>query len=117
MDLDSKVVEKSLRTMSMKFDHVVTTIIKSHDTNTLFVAKLQGRIESHVNRILEKTKKVVKEESLKSQVNFNNTTESSCTGEERVQSNYNNRGRENIQAEAEEIMEKEDVAILTMERQ
>lgn len=80
--------------MSMKFDHVVTTIIKSHDTNALSVAKLQGRIESHVNRILEKTKKVVKEESLKSRVNFNNTTESSCIGEERVQSNYNNKGRE-----------------------
>ncbi|PNX75607.1 putative copia-like retrotransposable element [Trifolium pratense] len=57
--------------MPMKFDHVVTTIIESHDTDTLSVAELQGSIESHVNRILEKTEKV-KEEALKSQLNFNN---------------------------------------------
>ncbi|CAI8608682.1 unnamed protein product [Vicia faba] len=37
---DSKVVEKILRTMSMKFDHVMTTIIESHDTATLSVAEL-----------------------------------------------------------------------------
>ncbi|XP_058783040.1 uncharacterized protein LOC131657688 [Vicia villosa] len=99
---DSKVVEKILRTMPMKFDHVVTTIIESHDTDTLSVAELQGSIESHVNRILEKTEKVVKEEALKSQVNFNNTSESSYIVEERGQNtfnrgrgNYRGRGREN----------------------
>ncbi|XP_058762797.1 uncharacterized protein LOC131636157 [Vicia villosa] len=89
---DSKVVEKILRTMSMKFDHVVTTIIESHDTDTLSIAELQGSIESHVNRILEKTEKVVKEEALKSQVNFNNTYESSYIVEERGQNSFN-RGR------------------------
>ena len=36
--LDNKVVKKILHTMPMKFDHVVTTIIKSHDTDTLSVA-------------------------------------------------------------------------------
>lgn len=72
---DSKVVEKILRTMPMKYDHVVTTILESHDTDTLSVAELQGSIESHVNRILEKTEKV-KEEAMKSQVNLNNVAES-----------------------------------------
>ncbi|XP_050902619.1 uncharacterized protein LOC127114817 [Lathyrus oleraceus] len=91
---DSKVVEKILRTMPMKFDHVVTTIIESHDTDTLPVAELQGSIESHVNRILEKTKKVVKEEALKSQVNFNNTSESRYIVEEKGQNTFN-RGRGN----------------------
>lgn len=42
---DSKVVEKILYTLPTKFDHVVTIIIKSHDTNTMTVAKLQGSIE------------------------------------------------------------------------
>jgi len=62
---ESKVVEKILRTMPMKFDHVVTTIIESHDTNIMMVAELQGSIESHVSKILEKTEKA-NEEALKS---------------------------------------------------
>ncbi|XP_039683033.1 heterogeneous nuclear ribonucleoprotein A2 homolog 1-like [Medicago truncatula] len=89
---DSKVVEKILRTMPMKYDHVVTTILESHDTDTLSVAELQGSIESHVNRILEKTEKV-KEEALKSQVNLNNVAESSQMGEARTRDNFNNGGR------------------------
>lgn len=54
--LDSKVVEKILCTMEMKFDHVVTTIIKSYNTYTFSVAEFQGSIENHDNKILEKTK-------------------------------------------------------------
>jgi len=92
---DSKVVEKILRTMPMKYDHVVTTILESHDTDTLSVAELQGSIESHVNRILEKTEKV-KEEALKSQVNLNNVVESSQMGEARARDNFNNGGRGNF---------------------
>lgn len=38
---DNKVVEKILHITSMKFDHVVTTIIVSHNTDTLLVAELQ----------------------------------------------------------------------------
>ncbi|GAU31766.1 hypothetical protein TSUD_22120 [Trifolium subterraneum] len=95
---DSKVVEKILRTMPMKFDHVVTTIIESHDTDTMSLAEMQGSIESHVNRILEKTEKV-KEEALKSQVNLNNVGESSQMEEGRGRNNFNNggRGRGNFQ--------------------
>ena len=55
--LESKVVEKILHTMPIKFDHVVTTIIESHDIDKMTVAELQGSIESHVSRILEKTEK------------------------------------------------------------
>ncbi|CAI8593245.1 unnamed protein product [Vicia faba] len=81
--------------MPVKFDHMVTMIIESHDTDTLSVAELQGSIESHVNKILKNTEKVVKEEALKTQVNFNNTYESSRTVEERGQNNSNNKGRGN----------------------
>ncbi|XP_052116706.1 uncharacterized protein LOC107486173 [Arachis duranensis] len=74
--LDSKVVEKILRTMPMKYDHVVTTILESHDMDTMTIAELQGTMESHISRILEKSEKST-EEALKSRVNFNNVAESS----------------------------------------
>ena len=38
--LNNKIVDKILQTLPMKFDHVVTTIIESHNTNTMMVAKL-----------------------------------------------------------------------------
>ena len=41
---DKKLVEKILYTMLIKFDHVVTTIIESHNTNTMMIAKWQGSI-------------------------------------------------------------------------
>nr|KYP69343.1 hypothetical protein KK1_008532 [Cajanus cajan] len=68
---ESKVVEKIIRKMPMKFDHVVTTINECHDTDIMTVAELQGSIESHVSRILEKIEKG-NEEALKSHVNFIN---------------------------------------------
>jgi len=93
--LDSKAVEKIIRTMSMKFDHVVTTILESHDTDTLSVAELQRSIEIHVNIILEKIEKV-KEEPLKIQGNLNNIAKSSQMGEDRARENFNNGGRGNF---------------------
>jgi len=78
--------------MPMKFDHLVTTILESHDTNTLSVAELQRSIESHINQILEKTEKV-KERTLKIQVNLNNVFESNQMGEGRARDNFNNGGR------------------------
>ncbi|XP_057719732.1 uncharacterized protein LOC130934162 [Arachis stenosperma] len=79
---DSKVVEKILWTMPMKYDHVVTTILESHDMDTMTIAELQGTMESHISRILEKSEKST-EEALKSRVNFNNVAESSRTQEGR----------------------------------
>nr|XP_025611915.1 uncharacterized protein LOC112705295 [Arachis hypogaea] len=90
---DSKVVEKILRTMPMKYDHVVTTILESHDMDTMTIAELQGTMESHISRILEKSEKST-EEALKSRVNFNNVAESSRTQEGRGRGfNFQSRGR------------------------
>ncbi|XP_015967185.1 uncharacterized protein LOC107490892 [Arachis duranensis] len=90
---DSKVVEKILRTMPMKYDHVVTTILESHDMDTMTIAELQGTMESHISRILEKSEKST-EEALKSRVNFNNVAESSRTQEGRGRGfNFHSRGR------------------------
>lgn len=93
--MDNKVVEKSLCNMLMKVDHVVTTIMELHDIDTL-----QGSIESHVNRILQKTEKA-KEEALKSQVNFNNINESNQMGEDmetsiKRENNFNPKGGNNF---------------------
>ena len=49
---DSKVVEKILCTIPIKYDHVM-----SHDTDAMTIAKLQGSIDSHVSRILKKIEK------------------------------------------------------------
>ena len=93
--LNNKIVDKILQTLPMKFDHVVTTIIESHDTNTMTIEKLYGSIESHVSRILEKTKKE-NEEALKSQVNLNNVAETSRSAENRAYGNFNSGGRGNF---------------------
>ncbi|XP_025674246.1 uncharacterized protein [Arachis hypogaea] len=91
--LDSKVVEKILRTMPMKYDHVVTTILESHDMDTMTITELQGTMESHISRILEKSEKSI-EEALKSRVNFNNIAKSSRTQEGRGRGfNFQSRGR------------------------
>nr|KYP50512.1 Retrovirus-related Pol polyprotein from transposon TNT 1-94 [Cajanus cajan] len=94
---ESKVVEKILRTMPMKFDHVVTTIIESHDTDIMTVAELQGSIESHVSRILEKTEKG-NEEALKrgregGNINFRGRGRGSFRGRGRC--NFNQQWRDN----------------------
>nr|XP_025625712.1 uncharacterized protein LOC112718014 [Arachis hypogaea] len=90
---DSKVVKKILRTMPMKYDHVVTTILESHDMDTMTIAELQGTMESHISRILEKSEKST-EEALKSRVNFNNVAESNRTQEGRGRGfNFQSRGR------------------------
>nr|XP_025638422.1 uncharacterized protein LOC112733615 [Arachis hypogaea] len=94
--LDSKVVEKILHTMPMKYDHVVATILESHDMDTMTIAELQGTMESHINRILEKSEKST-EEALKSRVNLNNVAESSHTQERRGRGfNFQSRGRGNF---------------------
>nr|XP_025617125.1 uncharacterized protein LOC112709457 [Arachis hypogaea] len=90
---NSKVVEKILCTMPMKYDHVVTTILESHDIDTMTIAELQGTMESQISRILEKSEKLT-EEALKSRVNLNNVAASSHTKEGRGRDfNFQSRGR------------------------
>ncbi|XP_015959584.1 uncharacterized protein LOC107483482 [Arachis duranensis] len=109
---DSKVVEKILRTMPMKYDHVVTTILKSHDMDTMTIAELQGTMESHISRILEKSEKST-EEALKSRVNFNNVAESNRTQEGRGRGfNFQSRGRGSLEVEVVAITTKEVTTIL-----
>ncbi|RDX95461.1 hypothetical protein CR513_22019, partial [Mucuna pruriens] len=79
----NKVVDKILRVMLMNFDHVVTTIIKSHDTDTMTI--------TYCKEVLKVMK--INKEALKSQVNLNNDVKSSQSVEE---------GEEIIQVEVKE---------------
>ena len=42
---DSKVVEKILHIMPIKFNHVVTKIIESHNIDTMTILELHGSIK------------------------------------------------------------------------
>ncbi|KAG6506253.1 hypothetical protein ZIOFF_031575 [Zingiber officinale] len=65
---DDAVVEKILRTIPLKYDHVVASIQESHDIELLTIAELKGMIESHIDRIEAKTETPTNEEALKSQL-------------------------------------------------
>ena len=49
--LDQKVVEKFLRTLPKKFDHVVVAIEESKDLSQLSVDQLMGSLLSHDSKI------------------------------------------------------------------
>ncbi|KAG6527541.1 hypothetical protein ZIOFF_009652 [Zingiber officinale] len=97
---DDAVVEKILRTIPLKYDHVVASIQESHDIELLTIAELKGMIESHIDRIEAKTETPTNEEALKSQVTLN-TTDSSQRGggfnrgRGRARRGYRGRGRGN----------------------
>lgn len=67
---EGAVVEKVLRTIPLKYDHVVSSITESHDTESMTIAELKGMVESHIERIEAKSEPLA-EEALKSQVNLN----------------------------------------------
>lgn len=62
--------------MIIKFDHVVTTIIESHNIKEMIIVESKGSFESHVTRNFENTEKSI-ERLLKSQVNLNDATQTS----------------------------------------
>ncbi|RDY03915.1 hypothetical protein CR513_12436, partial [Mucuna pruriens] len=101
--LDNKVVDKILRIISIKFDHVITTIFESRNTNVM-ILEFQS-IKSHVSKILEKIEKV----------NLNNDVESNPSVESRDHDNFNNRERRNYKGRGRRITEEEDLVISTKE--
>ncbi|XP_051139995.1 uncharacterized protein LOC127257596 [Andrographis paniculata] len=94
----STVVKKVLRTLPRKYDHVVASIIESHDTEFLSVVELKSMIESHINQIAAKTEIPI-EEALKFQINLDSNDYSNMEGlnrdHERERGNFWGRGHGN----------------------
>lgn len=64
-----RVVEKILRSLPIKFDHIVVAIEESNDIASLSLEGLQGRLEAHEARILMRSKQTnsSQDQALKSQ--------------------------------------------------
>ncbi|KAK2980834.1 hypothetical protein RJ640_020486 [Escallonia rubra] len=54
--VDSRVVEKILRSLDPKFDHVVVAIEESNDTETMTVDELSGKLQVHKDKIKRRNK-------------------------------------------------------------
>jgi len=52
--VDSKIVEKVLRTLTPKFDHIVVAIEESKDCENMTMEELENSLEAHEQRVLER---------------------------------------------------------------
>ncbi|KAK2978670.1 hypothetical protein RJ640_023384 [Escallonia rubra] len=68
--VDSRVVEKILRSLDPKFDHVVVAIEESNDTETLTVDELSGKLQVHEDKIKRRNKEPI-EQALQAKMNIN----------------------------------------------
>ena len=68
--VDSKIVEKVLRTLTPNFDHIVVVIEESKDIENMNVEELQNSLEAHEQRVLErKNNNKVAEQALQAKTN------------------------------------------------
>jgi len=64
---DITIVEKVLRILNPKFDHIVVAIKKSRNLEILKVEELQGSLEAHEQRILERSGGKAPDQALQAQ--------------------------------------------------
>ncbi|XP_019447323.1 PREDICTED: uncharacterized protein LOC109350551 [Lupinus angustifolius] len=65
---DQSVVEKILRTLTPNFDHIVVAIEESKNLEILKIEDLQGSLEAHEQRILERSNERSVNQALQAQV-------------------------------------------------
>lgn len=51
---DESIVEKILRSVSSRFDHITVAIEQAKDLSTMTIEELQGSLEAHEQRLNEK---------------------------------------------------------------
>ncbi|KAK2981445.1 hypothetical protein RJ640_001959 [Escallonia rubra] len=67
---DNWVVEKILRSLDPKFDHVVVDIEESNDTETMTVDELSKKLQVHEDKIKRRNKELI-EQALQAKMNIN----------------------------------------------
>ncbi|XP_020235003.1 uncharacterized protein LOC109814897 [Cajanus cajan] len=64
------MVEKVMRTLSAKFDYIVVTIKESKDLLIMKVEELQGTLEAHEQRLVERDQQRESDHALQTKVGF-----------------------------------------------
>jgi hypothetical protein len=67
---DVRVMEKILRSLTLKFEHVMTAIEESKDLETISAEELLGSLRVHEQRILKNASSTSLEQALESKLNF-----------------------------------------------
>ena len=71
---DIHVIEKVLRSLSSKFEHVVVVIEESKDLEILTIEELLGSLQVHEQRMQKKSNPAVLEQALESKLTLNKST-------------------------------------------
>ncbi|KAK2989939.1 hypothetical protein RJ640_013863 [Escallonia rubra] len=90
---DSRVIEKILRSLDPKFNHVVVAIEESNDTETMTVDELSGKLLVHKDKIKRRKKEPI-EQALQTKMIIN----------ERKDDTNKNRGGRAVDEVAVEVM-------------
>lgn len=68
---DQSIVEKIMRTLTARFDYIAVAIEESKDLATMKIEELQGSLEAHEQRLIERNSNSNQNQALQAQVSKN----------------------------------------------